>query len=484
MLRITCLFLLVLTLSGCASYLLNEPIAKYDQKAGYRFPDPAEVGANTASNSDSLFVCLSFSGGGTRAAAFAYGVLNKLKQTPVTWEGKTKTLLDEVDCISGISGGSFTAAYYGLFGERIFKDFRDRFLDRDIQGELFGSAMNPFNWPRLASPKFNRIDLATELYDESVFDHKTFADMKGEGMKPFVLINATDLATGERFEFTQTQFDLLGSDLEKLPVARAVAASSAFPVLLSPVTVKNYPQPGNFTLPEDIKQGLGNYRYNRRFWHWALRSSEYLDKNGRPYVHLMDGGLSDNIGLKAIEQAYRRGFIRQRMSGNIEKLIFIVANARTDSQDNISKKDVPPELSEVGYKTATISLDNYSFETIEAMRDLVEQRKQTQVTLAQCNDKLKSCPGVKPFPSLKKDIEPVFIDLSFEAHPDKTIRKELLEMPTSFALDKQSVDKLIRAADVLLENNQDFENLRRDLQKDAGKTYIGNPTPAMSTIKK
>ena len=474
MLRIFYLIILLLALPGCATYLLNEPIDKYDSKGGYRFPEPTETGSVSASNSDSLFVCLAFSGGGTRAAAFAYGVLNKLKQTPVTWEGKTKSLLDEVDCISGISGGSFPAAYYGLFGDRIFEDFRDRFLYRDIQGELFASALNPFNWPRLASPTFNRIDLATELYNETVFEQKTFADMKGQDKRPFVIINATDLANGERFEFTQGQFDLLGSDLGKLPVARAVAASSAFPFLLSPVTIKNYPQPSNFSRPKEIEQGLENYQYNRRLWHWAFRANEYLNKNEHPFVHLMDGGLSDNIGLKAIEHAYRRssGFIRQRMSGNIEKLVFIVANARTDSQDNSSKREVPPELSEVGYKTATISLDNYSFETIEAMRDLVEQRKQTQATWVQCNDKLKSCPEVKPFTSLKKDIEPVFIDLSFETYPDETMRKELLEMPTSFVLPKESVDQLIRAAEVLLDTNQDFKNLRQSLQKNSGKILV------------
>jgi hypothetical protein len=392
----------------------------------------------------------------------------RLKQTSIVWKGKSKSLLDEVNCISGISGGSFTAAYYGLFGERIFTDFRPRFLERDIQGELFNSALSPFNWPRLASPTFNRIDLATELYDESIFDHKTFADMKGQGHKPFIILNATDLATGERFEFTQAQFDLLGSDLEKLPVARAVAASSAFPVLLSPITIKNYPQPDNYLVPQDIRQGLESYQYNRRFWHWAYRANEYLNKVERPFIHLMDGGLSDNIGLKAIEHAYRRsgGFIRQRMGGKIEKLVFIVANARTDNQDTISKRDVPPELSEVGYKTATISLDNYSFETIVGMRDLVEQRKQIQATLTQCNDKLKTCAGVKPLPTLRKDIEPVFIDLSFETYPNETIRKELLAMPTSFALPKKSVDHLINAAGILLDENQDFKNLRQELQKD------------------
>jgi len=476
MLRIPFTLALCLTLTGCSSYILNQPLSKYDPKAGYRFPDASKPLSNNESNSDSLFICLAFSGGGTRAAAFAYGVLEKLRDTTFSWEGKTRSLLDEVDCISGISGGSFTAAYYGLFGKRIFQDFRERFLDRDIQGELFRLVLNPFNWPRLASPTFSRIDLATELYNETIFDQKTYDDLGQRGKRPFIILNATNLASGERFEFTQAQFDFLGSDLGKLPVARAVAASSAFPFLLSPVTLKNYPQTKEFSTPRDIEKGLENYDYNRRLWHWAFRYNEYLDKNERLYIHLMDGGLSDNIGMRALENDYRRsgGFIRERMAiaqnspnnkNGIKKLIFIVANARTDSQDNISKKGVPPELAEVAFKTATISLDNYSFETIESMRDLFKQRKQTQQTWADCNDKLKQCPSPQPLIPLTREIEPIFIDLSFEAFRDPALRKELLNLPTSFTLSKEAVNNVIRAGGELLENSPAFQALKNDLQK-------------------
>jgi NTE family protein len=478
MLRLSFTLTLCLILTGCASYILNQPVSKYDPKAGYRFPDAAKPASNNETNSDSLFICLAFSGGGTRAAAFAYGVLEKLRDTPISWEGKTHSLLDEVDCISGISGGSFTAAYYGLFGNRIFQDYRERFLDRDIQGELFGLALNPLNWPRLASPKFNRIDLATELYNETIFDQKTYDDLGQRGKRPFIILNATNLASGERFEFTQAQFDFLGSDLGKMPVARAVSASSAFPFLLSPVTLKNYPQAKEFSMPKDIENGLENYDYNRRLWHWAYRYNEYLDKSDRPFVHLMDGGLSDNIGMRAMENEYRRsgGFIRERMNiaqnnpnskNGIKKLIFIVANAHTDSQDKISKRDVPPELAEVGFKTATISLDNYSFETIESMRDLFKQRKQTQQTWADCNDKLKQCPSPQPLVPLTREIEPVFIDLNFEAFQDPALRKELLNTPTSFTLPKEAVNNLISAGGKLLESSTAFQALKKELQPKA-----------------
>jgi NTE family protein len=76
---------------------------------------------------------VSFSGGGTRASALAYGVLQELRDTQVGVGGERERLLDEIDVISSVSGGSFTSAYYGLYGDRIFEDFEERFLRRNVQ---------------------------------------------------------------------------------------------------------------------------------------------------------------------------------------------------------------------------------------------------------------------------------------------------------------------------------------------------------------
>src|SRR5947209_17418810 len=94
----------LLALAGCAHYFVNERLERFEPSRGYRY-EALERGAK---NTDSLLVCLAFSGGGTRAAALAFGVLEKLRDTEIVWEGEKKRLLDEVDCISGVSGGSFT----------------------------------------------------------------------------------------------------------------------------------------------------------------------------------------------------------------------------------------------------------------------------------------------------------------------------------------------------------------------------------------
>jgi NTE family protein len=119
---------------------------RYDKNAGYRFQN-----LSSDDNSESLFIILAFSGGGTRAAALSYGVLEQLRNTEIVWEGKRKSLLDEVDVISSVSGGSFTAAYYALYGDRMFKDFDTRFLKKNIQGDLQARLYSPYNWYRLAS---------------------------------------------------------------------------------------------------------------------------------------------------------------------------------------------------------------------------------------------------------------------------------------------------------------------------------------------
>ncbi len=122
----------ILALAGCGDhYPINPPLKTWDPNAGYRLErlkDDASAG--------SLLVVLMFSGGGTRAATLSYGTLEALRDVWITIEGRKRRLLDEVDVIIGISGGSITAAYYGLFHERIFTDFEPRFLRRDVQGEL------------------------------------------------------------------------------------------------------------------------------------------------------------------------------------------------------------------------------------------------------------------------------------------------------------------------------------------------------------
>ena len=136
-------------------------------------------GGGTAVNSEKLFVVLAFSGGGVRASAFSFGVLEKLRDTTIVVDGDRRHLLDEVDMIVSNSGGSYTSGYFAAYRESAFgsgpQSFNERFLYADFESDVT-KAILP-NLLRLAAPGFNRSDLAAEVLDETLFQGKRFQDL-------------------------------------------------------------------------------------------------------------------------------------------------------------------------------------------------------------------------------------------------------------------------------------------------------------------
>ena len=228
--------LAALLLAGCASRPINPPIHSIDHEGGYQFENMHAKAADQEN-----LVVLAFSGGGTRAAAFSYGVLEFLRRTELVGPSGVKLrLLDEVDVITGVSGGSFTALSYGLYGEEIFSTYEQRFLKRNVQGEIIARVLNPLYWPNLMSAGWGRSELAAQYYDEILFNGATFADLKRKNA-PFIVASATDLSSGSRFVFNQRLFNVLCSDLNAVPLSRAAAASSAVPHVRRPPSPQNSP---------------------------------------------------------------------------------------------------------------------------------------------------------------------------------------------------------------------------------------------------
>ena len=58
--------------------------------------------------------------------------------TSFTYDGKERNLLHEVDILTGVSGGSFPAAYYALHRDAMFQTFREDFLNEDLNDEIAG----------------------------------------------------------------------------------------------------------------------------------------------------------------------------------------------------------------------------------------------------------------------------------------------------------------------------------------------------------
>jgi NTE family protein len=435
---------------GCAHRRPNLPLSNPPSQTGYYFHPTGRT-----NQSDDILFAIAFSGGGTRAAAFAYGVLEELHDTKLPGTG-SRSLLNEVDVISSVSGGSVTAAAYGLYGERVFDVLEPAFLKRNVQGALALKTLNPLNWPKLWSSTYGRSELAADYYDRKLFHGATFADLQTNSA-PFLVINGTDISTGTRFDFTQHSFDLICSDVSSYPLASAVAASSAVPGALTPITLKNFAGSCGCNLPDWVNTALQKDagRMTRRAWVLA----SYQDSTNRAYIHLVDGGVSDNIGLQPMIDYLQSVPLSPERQADLagsgaRKIILIVVNAYASPERNWDRRERPPGSFSTAAAAASHTLDQRTLDTVdyfkEALRDL-------QIRL-----------------QLPRDLKIYPVVLSFTNFRDVKQQQFYLNLPTSFFLPATDVDKLREAGRDLLRQDLTYQQLLMDLGC-AGKSEARNP---------
>lgn len=438
-LPLACLVVFSTLLSGCIGYkTVNEPLEQVDPGHGYRtsnpeaFRDRGEIG-----------IYVAFSGGGTRAAAFAYGVLEALRDTEIVINGQPTRLLDEVDTVSGVSGGSFPAAYYGLYGDRIFEEFEPRFLRRNIQGAIIWRVFWPWNTVALLTPWMSRSDIAKGIYHGSVFEEATFGDLEA-ARGPKVFINATDLSSGERFVFNQNYFDAICSDLSQLPIAYAVAASSAVPALLSPVSFKSKAGDCGFEVPQIVLDGLEARATDPRRYRVTSGFVQFTDPDKR-FLHLVDGGISDNLGLRAgLDQVSAAGGLPQTAAALHQKLprhlIVIAVNAETDPPHKLDLSGAAPGFAAMMNAVSGAQIRRYNFETLIFARESLEHWQ----------NKARA-DGY--------EVDAHLIEVSFDNIQDEERRDALKGLPTSFTLDDDEIDALRQAGRDLLQQSPDFQQM-------------------------
>lgn len=437
-------------LVGCSTihYPVNAPLENASQASGYRIGQVVRTPGD-----EELFVILTFSGGGTRAAAMAYGVLEELGRNEVQWRGKRKRVLDEVDLVYGVSGGSITAAYWALHGDRTFTDFEPQFLARNLQAQLIDSATSLKSLWRLGSNRYGRGELLEARLDEGLFHGATFSDLSRRKEGPFVIISAADLSNGSRFDFTQDYFDLLCSDLDAFPISRAVAASSSVPLLFSPITLWNYAgscgyRPSDLVAAASVKsvpRHLGESREQQRIREVAA----YLDAKQRPYVHLVDGGIADNLAVRGIlelAERSRNGAPREKDENplRIHKLLFITVDAGTDSATQISKSPDTPRIGDVVEALADIPIQRFSTET-RLLLQAAFQKWRSQTTAG------------STAPSLYT------VEVSLRSVSDEVARHDLMRLPTTLFLPKEDVQELRDIAARLVRESPDFKKLMNEI---------------------
>ena len=459
------MFALVLLLGGCATRPINPPITQANLETGYTFQTRQKH-----FKSQENLVVLAFSGGGTRAAAFSYGVLEFLRRTEVTGpKGNTVRLLDAVSMITGVSGGSFTALAYGLYGDKLFADYEQRFLKRDVQGELIARLLNPGYWGDLSSTGWGRSELAAQLYDEVLFNGATFGDLdRGDG--PFIVASATDIASGGRVPFNQNVFNVLCSDLNAIRLSRAAAASSAVPVVLSPITINNYGGTCGNVIPPWAKafiQSANPPRPAARATRELKDIEPYLDSKQHPYIHLVDGGVSDNVGMRGVldalellEALHDEGV--PTPLDQVRRVVIFVVNSLSSPPSTWDESESPPGTVDILLKATGVPIDHYSYEAVELLKD-ISARWDTMRrirNLAGCSTNKESLICVA---TRVPQAEIYAIDVSFAALPDKTEREYLNQQPTTFVLPAEAVDRLRAAAGTIIQASPEFQRLLKDV---------------------
>jgi NTE family protein len=469
----------LLLLGGCATRPINPPISQFTPGQGYQYQTNTQI----AKDPENL-VILAFSGGGTRAAAFSYGVLEMLRRTEAIGPKSNRfRLIDAVDIITGVSGGSFTALAYGLYGERLFDEYEKRFLKRNVQGELIAKSLNPTNWSALSSIGWGRSELAATLYDEILFEGATFADLERKP-GPLIAVMATDLSTGSRVLFNQNFFNVICSDLGPFRLSRAAAASSAVPVVLSPITINNYGGTCHYAMPAWARAFTDPDTAPRpaaRTLRRLVEFESYQDSAQRPYLHLVDGGVSDNLGLRGVLD-FIEGFEASHMLGQptpldrVRRMVIVIVNSVSSPRTNWDQSENPPGTVEIMLKATGVPIDRYSFESVELLRDITNRwqtMRRIRDSSAFAKDKDQTLKEVINAP----DISLYAIDVSFAGVKDKAERDYLNNLPTSFALADEAVDRLRAAGGSILLASPEFQRLL----KEVGARIVTDPK-AVSTL--
>jgi len=395
-------------------------------------------------------------------------------------KGKVR-MLDEIDVITGVSGGSFTALAYGLYGERLFDIYETSFLKRNVQGDLIGRVLAPASWG-----DWGRSETASKLYDEILFHGATFADLN-RGKGPWIVVSATDIGNGARVAFHQGMFDVLCSNLDAVPLSRAATASSAVPLAFSPITLNNYGGTCKFSLPSFLTVFSDPETAPRPATRALTRLQDlmfYEDSVHRPYIHVFDGGLSDNLGmrgiLETIEDLEALSAVGQATPlDSVRRIIVFIVNSRSNPKTDWYEKEHPPGEIELLIKATGVPIDHYSTDTVEELRDAVA-RWQTMRRLRE-----SAAFDVSKDPEAARllrtpNIDLYAIDVSFPALKDEAERDYLNSLPTSFVLPPEAIDRLRAAAAAIIRESPDFKRLLKDAGARIVMEPAGDKAPAPS----
>ena len=433
------LLIAVLVLGACSSLSAqqNLPLETAVHGPAYRITTIPDA------TSAELFVALAFSGGGKRSSAFGYGVLTVLRKISVDYGPGPRNLTSEIDVVTGVSGGSFTASAFAVQRDAVFDSYVDEFLKYDLNADIFGIYLLPWHWDWVFNPDWGSNDEMARIYDELLFKGKNYADLARLG-RPFLGVQATDFANEAPFIFSQDTFDWICSDISTMPVARAVAASNGFPILFSPISLKNYSHDDTQSCrrPVWVDEYLRIEDQFSRRRHLAEQATAYMEKRASSYVHLLDGGVSDNLALRGLVQlmapATENAAAEPERLKRVQHVLIVSVDGQAEPDRQLS--DVPyldSIFRILGAVTSTV-IDRYGFETLIHAREMT-QRLAGGIARRDC----PTGSDGKPLPC--RSVTPHFAHVSLADLADGEARSRLAAIPTGLTIWDEDVDALVQA---------------------------------------
>jgi NTE family protein len=281
-------------------------------------------------------------------------------------------------------------------------------------------------------------------YNDTMFHGAQFKELKARG-KPVIGVSATDLNYGVPFLFTQEFFDVLCSDLESFPIARAVAASNGFPGLFSPITLTNRAADCGGRQPGWLRRVPEADRRNplSRLGVQAALLERYLDPSKTRYVHLVDGGVSDNLGLRVAggmmqNLAESPNAISALGYARLRRILVLSIDGEGGQDPSLAQtKAVGGVLSSL-LRASGGQIDRYNFETLRAVNEQLKEVAQA-IRTARC----QTGPIVDGVPC--GDVKAELIHLSLAGMPPGPEKTKLLAIPTGLTVVRPDVDLLVEA---------------------------------------
>jgi NTE family protein len=216
-------------------------------------------------------------------------------------------------------------------------------------------------------------------------------------------------------------------------------------------------------VPERFEETLKSSSVPERQFYLANNLSVYLDSEKKRYIHLVDGGVADNLGLRAIlDRVILRGSVWESIKGTpgekVQKVVLMVVNAETEPDKKWDRIENIPPFGAMFSAYSSIAIERYNEETLALLKESVKSWAD--------EIKTKRCKGeaVSTAPGSCGDIQFYVVEVKFDALRDETERMYFKRFPTSFKLAPEKVDQLRELAHRLLGQSEEFQKLLRDLR--------------------